>query len=240
MTRRRVKRTGLVSKAQRFFFIACWIVLPVSAQPSPGAKRHVGEEPALAVQTTRDVGEVIYSKFDYVATSGVRLLDSFEGKELLRKIYLPRGTFLAARSAKGQVDLCTEPGLFEGFDEGEVVCFRDSDRDGRLEQLHIPGTRFGAWRMLKAAPLRYEEAIDLDRTKGFRRELLYDGLAGGVVRLGYREFIDNMARPAFQQDLTYTLEPEGPTDAAFRGARIRIHRASNQEISYEVVASLRD
>lgn len=209
-------------------------------QPTPGTQHMIGAEPPVGVPTEKEVGDVIYAKFDYTATNGVRLLEEFETRELMREVLLSSGAFLTAKNNKRFVDFCSKEGAASGFQPGEVVCFRDANRDGRLEQLHIPGTRFGAFKMLKSPGPRYEESIDLDSTKGFRRELLYDGISGGVVRLGYREFIDSLARPAFQQELTYTLEATGSTEVAFRGARLRILSATNQQIQYEVLAGLRD
>lgn len=73
---------------------------------------------------------------------------------------------------------------------------------------------------------------------GFRYELLYQGISGNVVSLLYREYIDDLARPAFQQNLTYTLTPEGPTEVSFRETRIRILSADNNRIRYEVLSGL--
>ena len=51
---------------------------------------------------------------------------------------------------------------------------------------------------------------------------------------------NDLARPAFQQDLHYTLEPSGPTEVSFRGARIRILSADNNTIHYELLSGLHD
>lgn len=210
------------------------------AQQAENVKHMVGAEPPIGARARKDVGEVIYSKFDYTATVGVRLLEDFSTRELLRHVDLVQGTFLTATNGKKATDYCSKEGSVSGFAPGEFVCFRDLNRDGRLEQLHIPGTRFGAYKMLKGPGPAYKEDLDLDATTGFRRELLYDGLSGGIVRLGYREFINSLARPAFQQDLTYTLDQTGPTEVVFRGARLRIYSASNEGIDYEVLGGLRD
>ena len=72
---------------------------------------------------------------------------------------------------------------------------------------------------------------------GSRTELLYQGLDRGVVRLSFREFVNELARPAFTQELTYTLEPGGrATTISFRRVRIEILSASNNEIRYRVIA----
>lgn len=199
-----------------------------------------GEDPQRGVVIQKDVGEVVYSKFDYTETTGVRLLEPFQTKHLARRIALNEGDFLTGYQRKKAVDFCSDERAVAGFQQGDTVCFRDTDDDGRFDQLHIPGTAFGAWAPIKERPLRYADGISLDASKGYRRELLYEGISGNVVRLTYREYIDDFVRPAFQQDLTYSLETGAPTEVGFRGARLRVHSASNQTISYEVLSGLRD
>lgn len=70
----------------------------------------------------------------------------------------------------------------------------------------------------------------------FKRELVYSGVSGGVVRLSYREFSGDLARPAFTQELTYDLA-DGD-EIGFRGARFRVLKATNVSIRYVVVKPL--
>jgi hypothetical protein len=121
---------------------------------------------------------------------------------------------------------------------GRIACYRDSDEDGKLDRFHIPGTAYGKWFKVED-PIPYKEAVDLDASEGYRRELLYQGIAGDVVRLAYREYVDSLVRPAYEQEVTYTLE-SGPTEVAFRGATLRIISASNLAIVYEVLSGFRE
>lgn len=70
----------------------------------------------------------------------------------------------------------------------------------------------------------------------FRRELLYSGVAQGTISLEYREFVNDMARPAFSQTLRYDLN-EGRT-IGFRGARFEILDANNISVRYRVLREL--
>jgi hypothetical protein len=184
----------------------------------------------------------VYAKFDYTETVGIRLDQPFTTKHLARKIALGHGAFLWAFEGKKGIDYCAgEPTVAGLWEDDEVLCFRDTDRDSRLDQLHIPGTAFGSWAPLKPQQIvPYHEGVSLDASKGYRYELLYQGIAGNVLRLTYREYVDNFARPAFTQDLTYTLNPSGPAEVVFRGARLRIHGASNETIEYEVLSGLKE
>jgi hypothetical protein len=74
---------------------------------------------------------------------------------------------------------------------------------------------------------------------GFRYELLYQGLSAGVVKILYREYFDSLVRPAFQQELSYTLEEPGPTEISFRSIRMTIHSADNNRLEYTINDGLR-
>lgn len=83
----------------------------------------------------------------------------------------------------------------------------------------------------------FEDAPPADVPGGFRRELIYGGVAKGVLTLSYREFVNDMARPAFTQVLTYDLA-EGD-EIAYQGARLKVLGANNTGLRYIVLAPLR-
>jgi hypothetical protein len=71
---------------------------------------------------------------------------------------------------------------------------------------------------------------------GFKRELIYTGRAGNAVSILYREFVNDMARPAFSQQLQYDVS----TDAVigYKGARFEVLKADNTGITYRVLAPM--
>src|SRR6185436_3074973 len=150
----------------------------------------------------------------------------------------PRGLLLFEHQGKPQPQYCSHQQLYRRSDLNDVVCFRDLNRDGAFEEIRVPSLRFGGWAKIKTAPVPYEEAVDLEQTRGFRQELLYQGVAGSSLSISYREFSDNFARPAFQQDLQYTLAPSGETEIAFKGARITVLSATNTALQYKVVSGI--
>jgi hypothetical protein len=84
-------------------------------------------------------------------------------------------------------------------------------------------------------PITFEKTTYVDRSApGFYQEIIYNGRAGDLVRFLYREFSNEVARPAFTQDVQYDLR-EGST-VGFKGARIEILEATNVSIKYRVMA----
>ena len=86
------------------------------------------------------------------------------------------------------------------------------------------------------APVAYERVISdqhADDGKGYKYELVYQGLDDGDIKIAYREYVNNLARPAFTQIVEYELMAE-ETVIAFKGARISVEAASSNQITYVV------
>ena len=64
-------------------------------------------------------------------------------------------------------------------------------------------------------------------------ELIYNGKDGNNIKISYREYKDDMARLAFFQDLTYNLKESDII--RYKNYRIKVHKATNEEISYTVL-----
>lgn len=65
---------------------------------------------------------------------------------------------------------------------------------------------------------------------GLRRELVFTGVTRDSLSLEYREFMRDIARPAFTQSLNY--ERANDTVIGYRGARIRVVAANNLGLTY--------
>ena len=68
-----------------------------------------------------------------------------------------------------------------------------------------------------------------------KSELIYSGKAGNVIKIVYREYSNDYARPAFSQELQYDLS-ETKT-LKFRKTTIQVIAATNQEITFKVLES---
>ncbi len=92
------------------------------------------------------------------------------------------------------------------------------------------------WKVPPASPiLRKEDKVYL--TGSFRQELIYNGKSSSTIKMSYREFKDDFARPAFTQELSYDLA-ESKT-VGFRGMNIEIIEATNSHIKYILKSPMR-
>ncbi|WP_157619058.1 hypothetical protein [Skermanella stibiiresistens] len=88
---------------------------------------------------------------------------------------------------------------------------------------------------MRIAPslLSFETVVTGVRPKSLQEHLVYTGRSGKTIFLSYREFSNDMARPAFTQDLTFEVSTD--RIVGFRGARIEIVDAANTFIKYRVL-----
>lgn len=121
--------------------------------------------------------------------------------------------------------------VFSGPIYNSAICFREAN--GFLMP-HF----FKKYTIPPNIRLKYElkEEIVESAVRGEgSSELLYQGVGGGVLRLTYREYTgEDLARPAFSQEVTYDIDPAGPTEILFKGARITVLSAGNTGVRYHV------
>lgn len=80
----------------------------------------------------------------------------------------------------------------------------------------------------------FEERKDIsERGNSFQQTLLYNGRVGNKINIGYREFSNNTARPAFNNDVEYDLEQS--STIAYKGALIEVLKADNLSITYKLI-----
>lgn len=72
----------------------------------------------------------------------------------------------------------------------------------------------------------------------FQQTLIYSGRIGNKINIGYREFSNNLARPAFSNNVEYDLSQS--MTIGYKGAQLEIIEATNQLIKYRVIRNFND
>jgi len=203
--------------------------------------RKPGAAPDKGVETQVGVGESVYREFAVEEAVRARLT---EASKVSNKLTVPAGTELLPERVDWQQGFGTVAWCSSSHRYGrsallgrpqQAVCFSDRTWDGVFEYAAIRG--YGTL-TLSPTGYRYEVftvPISGEAPTGFKRELVYQGAAGGTLRLLYREYANDLARPAFSQEATYDLSPSGPTLATFKGAQIEVLEAGNAGIRYRVL-----
>lgn len=199
-------------------------------------KYQTGSFPDLEVRTTVSVGQVMISKYNYLSQERAVLLGSVSGSKgswLLLGAFrskrngLEVGDSLVLSTSSGEEVYCQEPA------QKGAACLKDSDGDGHFERAYKMNAYGYLENGVDIPPVPYRVG-DRAIKDGFKYELIYQGIDNGVVRIAYREYTENLARPAFSQDLTYTVTDMGDTHVRFRDVTAEIHSADNLQIEYTV------
>ncbi len=72
----------------------------------------------------------------------------------------------------------------------------------------------------------------------FQQALIYSGRFGDKLRIGYRESSNNMARPAFNNEVEYDLSQS--KFIGYKGAKLEVIEATNEYIKFRVVSNFND
>lgn len=112
-------------------------------------------------------------------------------------------------------------------------CLVDRKNNGIFTHtMRYDGTMFKLTKPVKytsiQTPAEYKE-------KSFKYIVLYQGKVDNKIKMSFREFTDNIARPAFTQDIDYELSKDGITMIGFKGLRIEIIKVTNMNITYKVI-----
>lgn len=89
------------------------------------------------------------------------------------------------------------------------------------------------------------DAPGIERTKrsvlaqeAFQQTLIYNGRVGSKINIGYREFSNSMARPAFNNNVEYDLSES--MSIGYKGAELEVIEATNQHIKFKLLRNFND
>jgi hypothetical protein len=158
----------------------------LSTAPTATTTQKVGEDPRLNTTTNKTVGEVIYETFDYeqVTVKGAKLKGAVKIDVLAANAVIPDGSFLEAFSDTAAAAYCTKESVLNVALNGPTpmsrVCLADMDRNGKFDSWKAPEgppARKPWQKLVKEVPFAAEGEMSAT-TRGFRNELLYQGIAG--------------------------------------------------------------
>lgn len=175
--------------------------------------------PDVGVITSREVGEPLFEVEVASRFPGVRISpgQQLQGPFGSKVTYLSEEVPVGMTDRSGGVTYCgpvtMQPAL--GFPQ-QVPFFCMTEA-----QLRKAGAQFSVGMITRNDPAN------------FGQQLLYQGKSGNTLKLSYREFTGDMARPAFTQDLTFDLS-DGPVIGT-KGARVEVLEATNTSIRYRLL-----
>jgi len=205
------------------------------------AKNKILRVPNLNKISTAEIGQNMFTKsyLYYENTYDVKLLQSAigaEGQIWVDSTKKPETSAGQYQFSDNMIKKFREIGdkKIKAMCYSTWICLTDISNSGSF-------THFSAFGNSKYSklnqPVKYKivPSKPIMREDSFKYIALYQGKKGNSIKISFREFKDNMARPAFTQDIDYELNEIGSTIVGFKGLRIEVIKASNIDIKYKVL-----
>ena len=196
-----------------------------------------GRVPTIGEVSKATVGSPMFSQFHYWHKAGYRLGGEVNTRIMLGRVQAGVSDFVAPSMIDGQKAYCSEALTYVDPMTGpfKTACFIDADEDGFFESVKAaPGAIWLTSNLVPKVPYSKVEQI-IPRADGKKSEILYQGYSSKTLRVAYREYVNDLARPSYFQDVTYEVSAF-PTELSFKNLRIEVLDAGNTGITYRVIS----
>lgn len=224
---------NLIVSAVSVVVVATTLAGCSSTAVSPLISYEKGVRPGYGVINESSVGSVMYTEFDYFQRGAAIFVSGYEGDLALGKIVVPPNSVLLGFTSDGEDQYCSQDNFYRDPLVGPyaTVCFGGVSGEA-VSRVRSPAIMLGRWKDI--SPVQFRRRYLDDTSSGKKLELIYQGVSGSSIQIAYREYINDLARPAFSQIATYNLDPGGTTAIQFKGVKISVLEANNNVIRYIV------
>jgi len=222
------------------FIAGCAQIKPLSLE-QPVSMNVVDKNYTKGARQTVYVGQAMVRSKDYhVVESVVPMLEASNDFEIRGPLAVTfRGSEGQKYSIRGETEL--DGNAYKAFVVQTYPCFTGLiDESGRFSKTMLSGMgcterNLYNWNITpESTRFNLVRNKKVDSTAGFSNfELLYGGTNGNSFNVSYREYTPNdLARPAFFQDLTFNVKSEF---IRYKNIRIKIFDVTDEGIEYAVV-----
>lgn len=211
----------------------CAIFLSACATPAPNysPSRQEISEPALGSVNTVSVGDVLVRQGVYAEHDAIQVTT-----QISAGLYtIHPGTFLKTGDAPG-IELFFPGGSGPGrvtksalADDWSYVIIKDE----KPPRLCVLTSYSSAITTCSSTGGYTRTKVESQVSNAFQQTLIYNGKIGSKLNIGYREFSNNVARPAFNNSVEYDLS-EGSL-IRYKGAELQIIEATNQFVRFKLI-----
>lgn len=204
--------------------LAVGISAPVTAQ-----KMTLKTTPEIGVESLVPAGGEVYSYIRVYTIDGARLQAGSGPGSYFRGRSVAAGTELVPVTTKSAYKGCVPaPGTFQPVGP----CFMDDDGDGHFDRQATDDYNIAG--KLKVPVPYVRVPISVARQDSFKRVILFQGATSDSLRFSYREFSDDMARPAFTEDLTIPRE-QFPYMVRIKNLQLEVLGVSGMGMRYRII-----
>ncbi len=205
----------------------------------PQVVESYGTIPGVGATETVSVGSVIFSQHRLWKKSGLHIPSGYRGKVGGAEVDVAATDYLVKAVADSQEAYCTQRATMKNIFGAPIkpTCFVGPLGASHFTKVMVPSDAIW-WSSELAEPLRFSKTEeDIMRPDSLRRELIYLGTAGKIMRIAYREYLGDMARPAFAQEVTYDVD-KLPLEIAFKNAKFQVLEIRGSTLRYRVLNQL--
>lgn len=203
--------------------------------PVAEAKTQVLQSPSEGAVAEAELGRSMISFSRERSMPAIRIDQPVTSKEMGIQLTIPAGLlYLRAENPEGRFYEAVEPvglislGVALPGEHAGLYVPNDASAPMQTYRYMAFGPKFRPIGRIPFEPATYVQSGGVK----FRVEYIYTGFASNVLSATYREFRDDMARPAFMQELKYDISQD--KIIGFKGARIEVLSAGNTGIKYVV------
>lgn len=193
--------------------------------------------PDIGVETTCNVGDFLVSQGEEISGQGIVMSKDYVSGAAV----IGQGQYIL----KGKLPdyLIFEPldasVTFQGKTLEERPCFALNTITNELKFTYINAGAVYIGSLNPIIPADYFklQSVSLKLKNDFQQTLIYMGKEGNTIKMSYREFSNDLARPAFTTDISYNLDESH--DITYKNAQITIISATSANITYKVLHNFR-
>lgn len=210
-----------------------WII--ISASPLHGQTMRDQIMPELGRASVASVGETVYEKSRFSVLPAYMVLDAFNGKNIFATVTISPGDKFVQIPSKVPVKACRSPSIEKFLEQQYDACLYDDDGNGTFDR--FGGNEVQGGKKLPF-PMPYKKAELIQSTSGsLKQVVIYLGSTRDTLRLSYREFLNDMARPAFTEEYTFPLNEEFPQPVSFKGVKLSVTKIDGEGLHYTLLSA---
>lgn len=192
-----------------------------------------GMLPLAGVDSVATVGNTVIERFRYVMVPAYEISERVQAKIIFAKVDIPAGAKLVQIDSKAKLKACYVHNAEAIVAKVYWGCLMDDDGDGRFDR--VAGNEVQGGKKLPV-PVSYKtsELILPTSTQNFKQTVTFLGAANDTLRLSYREFMNDMARPAFTEEYTFPLAQTYPQPIAFKDVKLTVTGVDGGGLRYRV------
>lgn len=199
--------------------------------------QQVEQETPRGEVRTASVGDLVWEQARFAGAPGVIIQSAVrENWGSAEVVDLPAGaSLIIIRERRLKACRARNVTRLGGYSVGGWDdCLIDTNDDGRFDRVAFNEVA-GARNIVPPLPYRRANVpVEGVGSASFRRTLTFLGRSGSDIRLSYREFSNDMARPAFTEDLTLPLPASFPETMTVKGLRLTVLGLDGSGLRYRL------